>query len=119
MQKFVTSVFAAGATVAFVVVPAFANESNGYQQIAVGKYVAAEREIAEQRRLFPHDADLLINLGTIYARTGRVVEARALLLDVLAHPNEELNLLQTGSRWSHAIARDALARLEPTVASIR
>jgi tetratricopeptide (TPR) repeat protein len=119
MRKIIGSVFVAGALVAGGFVPAFANESNGYQQISAGNYAAAEREIAEQRRLFPHDADLLINLGTIYARTGRVAEARALFRDVLTRENEELTLSQAGSGWSHSIAKNALARLEPVVASIR
>lgn len=119
MRKIVNSAFAAGALVMGISIPAYADETNGYQKISVGNFVAAEREIAEQRRLFPHDADLLINLGMVYAHTGRVAQARTLFRDVLAHPNEELTLSQSGSRWSHTIAKDALMRLEPLVASIR
>jgi tetratricopeptide (TPR) repeat protein len=96
-----------------------AQESNGYENIALGNYGAAEREISAQRRLFPHDADLLINLGTIYLHTGRTAEARAVFQDVLTRPNEELDVLKAGSRWSHVIARDTLARLDPVVMSLR
>jgi Flp pilus assembly protein TadD len=119
MRKNVRLVFAAGAMIAGLSAPVSANESNGYTQISAGNFAAAEREIAEQRRLFPHDADLLINLGSIYARTGRVAEARALFRDVLAHTNEELTLPQAGTGWSHTIAKEALARLEPVVVTMR
>ncbi len=97
----------------------FASETNGYQAIVAGNFSGAEQQIVRERRLFPHDSDLLINLALVYQRTGRVAAARQLYQDVLARPDEELDIAGQQSRWSHAIAAEALDRLDSVVASLR
>jgi Flp pilus assembly protein TadD len=119
MRKMMSVLIAAATAGIAGVMPVNAAETNGYKLIVLGNYSAAEREIAQERRLFPHDADLLINLATVYLRTGRVAAARDIYYDVLARPNEELDLPQQGSSWSHTIAASALQRLDPVTISFR
>jgi Flp pilus assembly protein TadD len=89
-----------------------AQDLNGFQKLQAGDYRAAELEIRQEMRLFPHDPDLLINLATVYVRTGRMAEARALYRDVLARADEELDVLNHGNASSHAVARLAISRTD-------
>ena len=98
---------------------ASAENFNGAAQIARGDYAAAERIIVREQRLFPRDTDLLINLATVYARTGRIAEARRTYALAAAQPDEALDL--TGSRTvsSRALATGALRSLDREVAALR
>lgn len=96
-----------------------AQSFSGAEHIVRGDLVAAEREIAQERRLFPYDADLLLNLANVYAQTHRRDDARALYRQVLARPNEDLTLADGRSESAHRIAAAALRRLSPEVIASR
>lgn len=89
----------------------------GAREIARGDYAAAERVIVEQQRLFPRDADLLINLAYVYARTGRQAEARRLYQQVAAQPDELLDLSGQRTAKAHRVAAAGLRRLDQQVAA--
>ena len=89
---------------------------NGAAPIARGDYAAAEREIVAQRGLFPNDTDLMLNLATVYLRTGRPEAARRVYQAVLAQPDEEVVLRDATSVRTHALASAALGRLPMQVA---
>ncbi len=96
-----------------------AREHNGAEAIARSDYGAAEREIERGRRLFPNDADLLLNLATVYRATGRADAARTLYAQVLTGPNESVLMPASGSVSAHAVARAGLARMQPVAYSAR
>ena len=98
---------------------AASDENNGYAEISAGQYIAAERIIVKEQRLFRHDADLALNLAFIYAHTGRVAEARALYGQVLDRPDEMMNLPQSAPSGSHQIANLALQQLNLVQISAR
>lgn len=83
----------------------------GYRAIAAGDFVAAERSITAERRIFPHRPELTLNLATVYSRTGRVEAARALYREVLSAAPVDLVLADGDSYSSHALAEAGLARL--------
>lgn len=97
-----------------VAVPAVAQDDfNGATQILRGDYASAEKVILQQQRMFPQDADLLLNLARVYSLTGRTSEARATYRAVLARPDDMMDLSNAaGPRSSHAIAGAALQRLD-------
>ena len=96
---------------------ASAGPFNGAKQIAQGDYRGAERDIVAQRALYPDQVDLMINLATVYLRTGRVVEARRMYAAVTALPDEEVMLNGRPMAWSHALATDALRQLPAQIAA--
>lgn len=100
-------------------VPGHAQSFSGAEQIAGGDLAAAEREIGEQRRVFPNDPDLLINLAHIYARTDRLAEARRLYRVVLDRPDEDLVLADGRSAPAHALASEGLRRTTTQVVATR
>lgn len=89
-----------------------ATERNGYQEIMRGDYAAAERIIAEERRASANDADLMLNLATVYLHTNRHSQARGLYQAILSHADEDLDM--GGARYisAHALANAALRRLD-------
>lgn len=91
---------------------ALAQESNGATGIVRGDYRSAEREIERQRRFAPHDVDLLVNLASVYRRTGRDADARLLYRQILGQPDEPLDVAGRRPIGSHALATGALAALE-------
>ncbi len=95
---------------------ASAQNFNGAEFIKAGDMAGAERVIMAQRHQFPHDADLLLNLATVYARTGRVIEARSMYQAVMAQPDEELDLLGGRVATAHALATDGMRRLPTDLA---
>ena len=88
-----------------------AQSFSGAEQMMRGDLPAAEREIAHQRRMFPNDPDLLVNLASICARTNRVNDARRLYRDVLARADEPLTLANGATVSSHQIALTGLRSL--------
>ena len=98
---------------------ASAENWNGAAQIARGDYAAAERIIVREQRLFPRDTDLLINLATVYARTGRVAEARRTYALAAAQPDEQLDMTSSRTMSSRALATGALRSLDREVAALR
>ena len=96
---------------------ATAQNFNGAEYLARGDATGAERVIMAQQRLFPHDADLLLNLAAVYARTGRQAEARRMYQAVIAQPDEELDLAGRRTATAHLIAAEGLRRLPVSVAA--
>lgn len=110
-------VWAAAAALAMTGGAASANSFNGARAIAGGDLRAAEREIVAQRALYPDQVDLMVNLATVYLRTGRVAEARRVWTAVAAQPDEEVLLNGGAPAWSHQLADRALRTLSVQVAS--
>ena len=90
---------------------AASDNHNGYVQIARGDYAAAERVLVSERRIFPNDPDLLLNLALVYSHTGRVEAARSLYQRVLTAPDADLDLPRGGIVSAHALAAAALREL--------
>lgn len=91
------------AALAMVSAPAFAQEY-GYQQIADGKLLLAESTLDAARVAEPGEPSVMINLAAIYARTGRVEQAKAMYQEVLATDNVLLELGDHRPAWSHDLA---------------
>ena len=106
--------FVAATAALFVAAPAVAQDDyNGATQILQGDYASAEKVILKQQRMFPGDADLLLNLARIYSVTGRTTEARATYSAVLARPDDLMDLPNAARpQSSHALAGAALRRLD-------
>ena len=96
---------------------ASANVFNGAAPITHGDLRTAEREIVAQRALYPDQIDLMMNLATVYIRTGRPAEARRIWTAVAAQPDQEVVLNGGASVWSHQLAARALRVLPVQVAS--
>lgn len=112
----------AAATAALIVggAPAAAAQNwNGAEQIARGDYAAAERIIVREQRLFPRDTDLLINLATVYARTGRTAEARRTYALAAAQPDETLETAGARTVSSRELALTGLRTLDREIAALR
>jgi Flp pilus assembly protein TadD len=82
-----------------------------------GNVAQAERVLAPVSLADAHDPARLINLAAVYARTGRVTEARAALLKVSRVADTMLVMSDGAERSSRAIARDALAKVDVEFAS--
>lgn len=87
------------------------SDFNGAPELQRGDYAAAERVIHHQLKMWPGDADLLLNLATVYRQTGRSSDARAVYSAVLARPEDMIDLTDQTSRSSHAVARIGLSAL--------
>ncbi len=94
-----------------------AQDFAGAGHILRGDLAAAERAIQAEQRLVPRDADLLLNLAFVYARTGRQAEARRLYRQVAAQPDELLDLPARRTVRAHAVAAAGLQRLDQQVAA--
>lgn len=104
----------------FAVAPATAkSDFNGAPEIQRGDYAAAERAIAQELRMWPGDADLLLNLATVYRQTGRASEARALYRSVLARPDDVMDMQSHATQSSHALARAGLTTIDRAQLSAR
>lgn len=107
--------------VAAAAVPAIAggDQKNGYAQIRAGDYAAAERIIVAERRNAADDIDLMFNLATVYVRTNRIEQARALYQAILAQPEDEMDMSGAQRMSSHDLARAGLSRLDRVALSAR
>ena len=90
------------------------DDFNGYDQIMRGDYAAAERVLVTQRKLFPNDADIALNLAAVYMHQGRTSEARALYNAVLARPDDLMDMNANSSVWSHQAAKAGLDKINST-----
>lgn len=99
--------------------PALARDRTGFKAIEARDYDAAERVLLNERRIFPGRPELMINLGTVYARTGRVSEAAILYRAALASDAVEMALPDGGIETSHDVARRGLRSLAPTTLAVR
>jgi Flp pilus assembly protein TadD len=91
---------------------AAARDRTGYQAIAAGDLASAERNLIAERRIFPQRPELMLNLAAVYARTGRVAEARALYDAALGAPAVELDVAGGKVASSHDVARAGQAMLD-------
>jgi thioredoxin-like negative regulator of GroEL len=91
--------------------PALAADRTGYQAIAAGDFAAAATRIEAERRIFPERPELMLNLAVAYARTGRIMDARALYGDVLARPAVAMDMPNGAVVSSHDVAARGLSRL--------
>ena len=96
---------------------ASAQAFNGANSIARGDLRTAEREIVAQQALYPDQVDAMINLATVYLRTGRVADARRIWAAVAAEPDQEVMLNGGAPAWSHQLANRALHSLPVQVAA--
>ncbi|MGJ3629470.1 tetratricopeptide repeat protein [Sphingomonas sp. MMS24-JH45] len=113
-----TMVMAASTAVAMTLaIPAAAQERTGYVAIAGGDLAGAQATIERERVIFPNRPELMVSVAAVYARTGRVVEARQAYADVLAGNWVDLELGDGRTMSSHDIARRGLARLDTTIAA--
>ncbi|MBB3474535.1 M48 family metallopeptidase [Sphingomonas sp. BK345] len=113
-----TSGWVAVATlVALVAGPAAAKDRVGYQAISAGSLAQAEQTIDAERAIFPTRPELMLNLAAVYARTGRVTQARSLYGQVLDQEPVAMDLADGSVQSSHALAQRGLSRLGSTIAS--
>lgn len=97
-----------------------ADETNsGFKQIMAGNAANAETMLMQQHRMFPEDPVFSLNLAAVYARTNRMDAARTLYNDVLARPDEELDMANDRIQSAHAVAKLGLKRLSAPLISAR
>ncbi len=109
-----------GATVAaatVMAVPAMAKDRNGYQAIAAGDLSQAQATLARERAIYPNRPELMLNQAAVFARTGRIAEARALYGEVLARDAVALDLPDGNVASSHAVAERGMMRLTSSIAA--
>lgn len=97
--------------------PALASDRTGYQAIAAGDYSAAEATLTAERRIFPRRPELMINLATVYARTGRTAEAASLYRAALSAADVEMAMPDGAVTSSRLVAQRGLDRLGVTLAT--
>ena len=102
--------------------PALAGQSattdrTGYTAIAAGDLSTAEQRIVAERKIFPQRPELMLNLASVYHRTGRESEARALYTAVLDRPAVAMDLPSGAVASSHDLASRALARQSQQIAT--
>ena len=119
MRTIFCALIVASALVAPALAQSAQDTTNGSVEILRGDYSAAERTLVTQHRQFPDQVDLTLNLATVLAHSGRVSEARALLRDVLARPDEDLDIAGSRTQSSRFLATMGLKRLEGTQITAR
>lgn len=102
--------------------PALAAQSNGvdrtgYTAIVSGDLDMAERRLVAERRIFPERPELMLNLASVYHRTGRESAARALYAAVLDRPSVAMDLPSGAVVSSHDLATQALGRQSQLMAT--
>ena len=91
--------------------------SLGYNALVRADYATAEAQLRADLGVNESDPARLINLGQVYAMTGRVIEARRMFRLALQVEDVELVLSNDRVMGSHDAARAALRGLKPTLAS--
>jgi thioredoxin-like negative regulator of GroEL len=86
-----------------------------YTEITQADYFAAEAKLVRELRAHPYEPELMLNLAAVYAKTGRLDQARALYTRVLAQPQAELALGATRSTWSHQVAQIGLRMIDTSL----
>lgn len=115
MRTFVT--MSAMMSLAVIAMPAVAKDRVGYQAIAAGSLSQAERTLAAERAIYPERPELMLNLAAVYAKTGRLAQARALYGDVLQQQPVSMDLADGSVETSHQLAQRGLLRLSSTMAA--
>lgn len=92
--------------------------SLGFDAIVAGDLTTAERQIENARTVAANDPARLLNLGYIHMRTGRLQSAQRLFESVRdQRESVALHLANGEVADSRAIARRALARINPVLAN--
>jgi Flp pilus assembly protein TadD len=118
MRKSVLFVLATlGAATPALAAPSANQDRTGYTAIAAGDLSAAEQRIVAERKIFPQRPELMLNLASVYQRTGRDSEARALYAAVLERPAVAMDLPSGAVASSHDLASRALARQTQQIAT--
>lgn len=91
--------------------PAHANDRTGFQSIVAGDYAAAEQTLVAERRIFPSRPELMINLATVYAHTGRIGQAAALYRAAMEAEEVDLAMPNGDTTSSRVVAQRGLDRL--------
>lgn len=81
--------------------------------ITQGAYGEAEAQLMRELRIYPERPELLLNLAAVYARTGRVDDARSLYTRVLSQDEVLMDLASQRTVGSHRVAQVGLDRLTP------
>lgn len=87
--------------------------------IVQGDYARAESKLLAELRIHPGRPELLLNLAAVYAKTGRVGEARSLYTKILSKDDVLMDLSAEQSAGSHALAQRGLRRLDAVQFSAR
>jgi Flp pilus assembly protein TadD len=118
MRKTVLFVLATlGAATSALAGQSVAVDRTGYGAIAAGDFSTAEQRIVAERKIFPQRPELMLNLASVYHRTGRESEARALYAAVLDRPAVAMDLPSGAVVSSHDLASRALARQAQQIAT--
>ncbi|MCC2978702.1 MULTISPECIES: tetratricopeptide repeat protein [unclassified Sphingomonas] len=91
--------------------PSLASDRTGFLAISAGDYQKAEERLVVERRIFPRRPELMINLATVYARTGRLAEAANLYRSALNTAPVEMVLPDGGVASSRTVAQRGLDSL--------
>lgn len=105
------SIVIASLVAATLATPALASDRTGYQAISAGDYQSAEQTLTAERRIFPRRPELMINLATVYARTGRSTEAASLYRAALGAEEVEMAMPNGEVASSRTVAQRGLDRL--------
>ncbi len=118
MRKTVLFVLATLATAApALAAPDRSVDRTGYSAIAAGDFATAEQRIVAERRIFPQRPELMLNLASVYQRTGRPAAARALYAAVLDRPAVGMDMPSGAVVSSHDLASRALSRQATQIAT--
>jgi Flp pilus assembly protein TadD len=101
----------ASVAVTMLAAPALASDRTGFQAIAAGDYRTAEETLIAERRIFPRRPELMINLATVYARTGRAAEAASLYRAALDAADVEMAMPDGAVASSRMVAQRGLSRV--------
>lgn len=112
-----TMVMACGVVALALGGQALAKDRVGYTAIATGSLAEAEQRLMAERNIFPDRPELMLNLAAVYARTGRLAQARALYGDVLERTPVAMDMADGSVESSHDLAHRGLSRLGSTMAA--
>ena len=106
-----------GAAAPALAAPSDRAERSGYSAIVSGDLDMAERRLVAERRIFPQRPELMLNLASVYHRTGRESDAHALYAQVLDRPAVAMDLPSGAVVSSHELAIQALGRRSQQMAT--
>lgn len=93
-------------------VPASAQDRVASVAIEQGDFSSAEQTLLQELRIHPGRPELLLNLATVYAKTGRQAQAKSLYRQVLAQSDVLMDLSADRTAGSHAVAMAGLRRID-------
>lgn len=114
----VAATLAVGATAG----SAFAQERGvrvAHDAIQNGDFATAEQTLLAEQRIYPDNAEVMLNLAAVYARTGRAQQAAPLYLRVLAQRDVLMDLDADRTASAHKLAQTGLQRIGFTQTAAR